>query len=345
MDKWLGQLGKHFRESDVPQDAWLVDLIDMMCQQEPDARLEAQDIVRRILEFDSATPYHGLCCDKATWGSGLDSITLETNEDTCEELTICEEEEIIQSVDATPSEQSFRSNLYRPPTVEDEEVTLEALPNLPPREPRGIMEEVTAPIIEDATRGIANDVNVDGWTTSHIVGPFERSAPAVSSPKPAEHPDFPSSAHGPNDLSCPWPNCGRSKSTLKAPFQGFAAFRKHLRTEHLVHELGLSRLYEQDDGRITLNPDSGVFVQLKRRSGHARNHSRGRFPELPRERRPQTLDIERNISRPSSSKTEYHINAEPLDASVIAGSGVDQSHDSFGIPRATPAPSYLLGKR
>ena len=161
LDEWLEQLRQWFEISDTPQDARILELVKKMCRQEPSPRLEAQDIVRRIFEFESAPPYHGLCCSKEGWIKGSlgtpqiqsfassydsdeESQTVTASDDESRTTTVSDATTLTGSRGfvSAPALFCYPDN-YQPPTIEEEAMTIQALLNEPPRNPRHLLEDVT----------------------------------------------------------------------------------------------------------------------------------------------------------------------------------------------------------
>ncbi|KAK5163506.1 uncharacterized protein LTR77_010688 [Saxophila tyrrhenica] len=147
--EWLKQLKDVFMASDIPHDGRIIELVEMMCRPEPDRRLEAQDLVRRIYELDGGPNYQGLCCYRDRWirGSHTDpgppsyAEAIGYDEEvtiTAENLNFVDEPEEVMH---TPLPEN-----YEPPSVEEDQITLQAYGNVAPHEARNLLENVTVPL-------------------------------------------------------------------------------------------------------------------------------------------------------------------------------------------------------
>ena len=406
LDEWLLQLKSSFNSSETSQDSRLIKIVQKMCQQDPDMRLEAQDIVRRIFEFDSAPPYHGICCSKERWIKGSYGTprapSLAEPYESDDEKTMIADDEIV------PEPEQFKylsyPEHYQPPTVEEAEITLRAICNVSPYEAQHLLENVTQALGEADMEDVPS-AELETSSKKHSRQGYQvqsRSTPRQSQtsdptsqetrpltmedgPKTLDehlgdsarsksrgkdakdpvkyHPlpmPVPINTHenrkaphyelpklNAEALPCPWPNCKPPKGLAVMLFDGIESLRGHLRDMHFVHEYAWTRLFDDRLDRLSqsrsLSPRRGTMILANSESKSSPTPKQERFPGLPEERRPKQR-LQSKPPRSPQRKLEYNINAERLEAPSTGHSGSEQAEDFFGIPQATFAPSYLLGK-
>ena len=408
LDEWLGQIKLRFSTSDIPQDSRIVDLVGLMCRPDPDIRLDVQDLVRRIFDLESAPAYHGLCCNKERWIRGSKDTTrglsfVEINE-TDDDNNVMIGAELVEE----PEQFKYISypESYQPPSVEEAEITLQAICNEPPHESRHILEDVTVPMRdttvlhpdtldqEPRCDQIQNNKGIEERPITHqttvpkqpeqapgnqeifegghltearefngdtLVGSSENdhemngqqtaalpwnAIPKLPVPK-VQRPHYERPQLNADALACPWPGCKPPEGIAIMLFNSIESLRQHLRHRHSVHEYGWSRLWDETEATSSksnkLSPSSGAMVLADKKITANRQPKQNRFSELPEERRPK-LKKERKRPKVKFEDCHYSINAEPLDAHALTGASKEQTHDSLGIPHATFAPSYVLGK-
>lgn len=62
LDVWIEELRDALIRSWTPRDAQLVDVVKLMCTQEPAKRIEARDLFRRLCNLEGLHRYYGICC-------------------------------------------------------------------------------------------------------------------------------------------------------------------------------------------------------------------------------------------------------------------------------------------
>lgn len=171
---WARILQDSFLSSETPQDAAMLDLVCKMCEPDPAKRLTAHEVVLRIMQVPAPPLYHGLCCNKERWAKGSGSMQWPQG---VHDIQATDEDEITigSSLFGEPYSIGNLAN-YSVPTVQEAEMTVQAILNQPPKSTYHILEDFTVhndiASIEDLPRRA-----VDG---SEQAEDFHSSAPILS---------------------------------------------------------------------------------------------------------------------------------------------------------------------
>jgi hypothetical protein len=356
----------------MPNDSSLGTITQKMCDMESARRPTARELVFNILQIEGPAQYYDFCCNQEHWSKTSfsetrppearydKSLTWEDEEDLTVPSTLFEEPGLIDK----PAN-------FKEATVEDGDTTLRVPFNYPPHKAGQLLEEVTEfatpASLAPETVSIGSPVSASGEASASASLAPQSSALQDMDPnrsdrvlQPAAWPKdvrtasslgpdarFPreAAAHG---LPCPWPNCKPPDGLALVLFDGLQSLQLHLRGIHLVHELGRTRVMEDQPSpsRSTLTPKTGALIPCPGQKAHrnAGHSSDEETAGIWSERQARKSHPDNTASATRSSRRHHLIHAEIPAGPVITSTGEKTKLNAAGVPTATFVPSYIYGK-